>query len=125
MKTNNDQLDYNFSRNVDFQKKIENIKDEDIEDLGLRFGATASTAWPCRARFGRLRLSIVVWRAAERDCESAPAYSAGDRRRLSYCRGRPEAPGWWRNSGYAPKRIATIQACGSHRARGFIGDGPR
>ena len=41
----------------------------------LRFGATASTAWPCRARFGRLRLSIVVWRTAKRDCESAPAYS--------------------------------------------------
>ena len=35
MKTSKDQLDYNFSRNVDFQKKIENIKDEDIEDLGL------------------------------------------------------------------------------------------
>ena len=35
MKTSKDQLDYNFSRSVDFQKKIENIKDEDIEDLGL------------------------------------------------------------------------------------------
>ena len=35
MKTIKDQLDYNFSRNVDFQKKIENIKDEDIENLGL------------------------------------------------------------------------------------------
>ena len=35
MKTSKDQLDYNFSRNVDFQKKIENIKDEDIENLGL------------------------------------------------------------------------------------------
>ena len=35
MKTSKDQLDYNFSRSVDFQKQIENIKDEDIKNLGL------------------------------------------------------------------------------------------
>ena len=36
MKISKYQLDYNFSRSIDFQKKIESIKDEDIENIGLK-----------------------------------------------------------------------------------------
>ena len=36
MKTQKDQLDYNFSRQFDLQKKIEIIKEQDLNNLGLK-----------------------------------------------------------------------------------------